>query len=151
MSPLLQYRLSILLIVYRCGERVGERLEQEYFAYSEATIVVNIGLGWDISCSKTMSGKIRAHYYSYLTDSASSFKPGARLKVSRENLVKFVERSFDEVNAEQRFNRSITRSFQICGLDPWAESLVKFTKHLDSLTTTKVYETLVKHQEAITI
>jgi len=65
------------------------------------------------------------------------------LKVSRENLVKFV------VNADQRFNRSITRSFQICGLDPWAMSLGKFTKHLDSLTTNKVYETLVKHQEAI--
>ena len=36
------------------------------------------------------------------------------------------------------------------GWNPWAESLVKFTKHLDSLTTTKVYETLAKHQEAIT-
>jgi len=34
-------------------------------------------------------------------------------------------------------------------LDPWAVSLGKFTKYFDSLTTTKVYETLVKHQEAI--
>jgi len=32
-----------------------ETLEQEYLAYSDATIVVNKGLGCDMSCSKTIS------------------------------------------------------------------------------------------------
>jgi len=34
----------------------------------------------DITVNKPLKSKIRAHYYSYLTDCASSFKPGARLK-----------------------------------------------------------------------
>ena len=63
----------------------------------------------------------------------------------------FVEKSFDEINADQKRNRSISRSFQICGLDPWATNLDKFTEHLDSLSTNKVYETLIKHQQAVTL
>ena len=73
-----------------------------------------------------------------------------RLKISREQLVEFVEQSFDEINAEQKRNRSISRSFQICGLDPWSTDLREFKEHLDSLSTNRVYEALIQHQKTIT-
>jgi len=105
----------------------------------------------DITVNKLLIGEIRERYYRYLSEQASSFQPGVRVKVSREKLVEIVEQSFDEINCDQKFDRSITRSFQICGLDPWTSILEKVSDHLDSLTTNRVYEKLVrvKHQEAV--
>ena len=64
------------------------------------------------------------------------------MKITREQLVSFVESAFSEINMEQKSKRTIADSFLQCGLDPFFPNQDAFTKHLDNLSEDGVYKAL---------
>jgi hypothetical protein len=97
----------------------------------------------DVSLNRSLKSKICSSYSKHLM----STRPGNVVKTSREDVVKFVEQSFDAINDEQKRTHSIAKAFRLCGLDPWC-GIDEFTAHLDNLSENKIYESLNKHRKA---
>ena len=105
----------------------------------------------DITINKPLKNMVRERYQKYVSDICNEFTPGQSIKISREKLVEIVEQSFDEMNSSEAQTRAISKSFQMCGLDPWASNLVPFHNHLKSLSINTIYDRLIKKKEAITL
>jgi hypothetical protein len=103
----------------------------------------------DIAVNKPLKAMVKQEYYNYITQHQKDFSPGEKIKVSREQLVGFIENAFAKVNENQRKKRMIAKSFRTCGLDPFAENLSEFTKHLDHLCESQVYNKLLEKNAAV--
>lgn len=57
-----------------------------------------------------------------------------------------MKKSFEDINNEQVVDRTIARSFDQCGVNPFInqEGLNSFCRHLESLSKVKVYELLLE-------
>jgi hypothetical protein len=86
-----------------------------------------------------------------IQNTSTSLKAGQKVGVSRENLVNFVVKAFDEINIDNRRNRYIAKAFRQCGLDPWAENDKEFMEHLHHLTQNAVYKSLTEAHEALNL
>lgn len=101
----------------------------------------------DITVNKPLKTMIKNQYYKYVTENKAGFRPGEKIRVSREKLVEFIEASFAEFNETQRKKRGIAQSFRTCGLDPFAENDRDFVEHLNKLEGCKVYANLITHED----
>jgi DDE superfamily endonuclease len=104
----------------------------------------------DIMINKPLKSKVRSHYYKHVRGLNS--KPGEKLVISRENLMNFIVLSYNEINNEQIYDRTIAESFNKCGLNPYSldTDLKSFRRHLDSLNEVKAYDLLIEanhHEE----
>ena len=98
----------------------------------------------DVTINKPLKAKVCHHYYTHIQ--GLNTKPGEKIVITRELLMKFIVSSFNEINNEQMHNRSIAESFNTCGVNPYScnKNLKSFTKHLDSLNKVKAYELLIE-------
>ena len=104
----------------------------------------------DIAINKPLKDKIREAYHYHVTSiSRNNFKPGQQIKISRENLLTFIEDACESINNDQKGTKSIYKSFRMCGLNPWDSNLSFFKSHLDSLEENKLYATLLKNNLAL--
>jgi hypothetical protein len=103
----------------------------------------------DISVNKPLKAMVKQEYYRFITENQDAFTPGEKIKVPRERLVSFIENAFHKVNDGQRKKRMIAASFRTCGLDPFATDLMEFTKHLDHLSESQVYNKLLEKNAAV--
>jgi hypothetical protein len=104
----------------------------------------------DIAINKPLKDKIRESYHEHVSAIASkNFQAGQRIRVSREILLGFIEKAFRSINRDQKCSSSIYKSFRMCGLNPWDDTLEHFRAHLDSLSQNSLYATLLKNQEAL--
>ena len=67
----------------------------------------------DVMMNKPLKEKVRSHYYKYIRGLNS--KPGDKLIISREVLMNFIVSSYNEINNEQIYDRTIAESFNKCG------------------------------------
>ena len=108
----------------------------------------------DIIISKPLKDFVKKCYSNHIVQSLRSlwsYKPGIQLKITREQLVTFIESSVESINAQQKKTLGIYKSFNICGLNPWVESMDDFHNHLDSLSNNALYKTLLRTQQALDI
>ena len=105
----------------------------------------------DIAINKPLKDFVKKCYSNHIVQSLPSYKPGMRLKVTREQLLTFIESSVESINAQQKKTLGIYKSFTICGLNSWVESLDDFHNHLDSLSNNALYKTLLRTQQALDI
>ena len=104
----------------------------------------------DVMMNKVLKEKVRLHYYKYIRGLNS--KPGDKLIISRKVLMNFIVSSYNEINNEQIYDRTIAESFNKCGVNPYSldSDLESFRRHLDSLNEVKAYELLIQtnhHEE----
>lgn len=78
---------------------------------------------------------------------SSKFKPGDKVTVSRETLIDFVEKAYEDINNENIKRRRIAESFNKCGLNPWGDDS-SFLKHLDQLKESGMYKALTEANTA---
>ena len=64
--------------------------------------------------------------------------------MSGEQLAKFIESAFNQMNVQQLKKRTDANSFDICGLNPYSDDLTAFHKHLDSIEENKCYAAMIK-------
>ena len=86
------------------------------------------------------------------------FIPGQKMAISRETFIGFKENAFHEINEENTNAKYanekgktigyIRRSFEHCGLNPYAYNTDKFKQHLDKLSLDSVYNPLTEAHEA---
>ena len=76
-------------------------------------------------------------------------KPGDNFPISREVLIDFISSSFEEANSKYKQNRYISRSFEVCGLNPFCNHDDLFQKNLDSLDENRLYDSITLNQEAV--
>ena len=86
--------------------------------------------------------------------SNGSIAPGDTLRITREDVTRWMEEAVEEVNEEQADKDFyISNTFQKCGLDfrvkDWdKETPEEFKKHLDSLHEERLYQSLTEAHEA---
>ena len=76
-------------------------------------------------------------------------KPGEHLSIRRETLMNIIVSSFNEINHEQHFDRTVYESFNICGVNPYLrddDALPSFRNHFDNMSEIKAYELLLKNK-----
>ena len=78
-------------------------------------------------------------------------KAGEKVKISREELVEFVEDAYSQINQQQKTNSYIKKSFELCGLNPYAPDDIVFERHLASLSENSVYAALTAVHTALTL
>ena len=98
----------------------------------------------DVTMNKPLKAKVCHHYYTHIR--GLNTKPGEKIVITRELLMKFIVSSFNKINNEQMHNRSIAESFNTCGVNPYSRNnnLKSFTKHLDSLNEVEAHELLIE-------
>ena len=100
--------------------------------------------------NKPLKSKLRSHYYTHVHGLNS--KPGEKIIISRKKLMTFIVLSFNEINNEQIYDKTISESFNKCGVNPYSldSDLEIFRRHLDSINEVKAYELLIEanhHEE----
>jgi hypothetical protein len=124
--------------------RTAEKYEQVIIEFIDPCLT-SIFQPPDVVMNAPLKKKIRREYQQHVRKIAISdegLNPGDVVNVTRTDLVKFVENAFDEINLENRKSRAIAKSFLQCGLDPYCENTLHFTKHLDSLGEEGLYKAL---------
>ena len=89
------------------------------------------------------------HVHRILQDEShsSKFKPGDKVTISRETLIDFVEKAYEDINNENIKKRWIAESFNKCGLNPWGDDSC-FLKHLDQVNESGMYKALTEAHTA---
>ena len=89
------------------------------------------------------------HVHRILQDEShsSEFKPGDKVTISRETLIDFVEKAYEDINNENIKKRWIAESFNKCGLNPWGDDSC-FLKHLDQVNESGMYKALTEAHTA---
>ena len=64
-------------------------------------------------------------------------------------MIDFISSSFNEANVKYSENKDISKSFEICGLNPFCVDDGAFKRHLNSLDENKIYDSLLKKQEPV--
>jgi len=72
-----------------------------------------------------------------------------KVEVSGEQLAKFIESAFNQMNVQQLKKRTDANSFDICGLNPYSDDLTAFHKHLDSIEENKCYAAMIEKRSAL--
>ena len=105
----------------------------------------------DVFFNKPFKQSLRKKYNEYVSflSSKGKLKPGDNVPISREVLIDFISTSFQEANSKYKENRDISRSFEICGLNPFCSHDDLFQMHLDSLDENRLYESISSNQEAV--
>ena len=78
-----------------------------------------------------------------LIQSRDEFKAGDKVLISRDDLIKLAEEAVININSTQKRNRTIAKSFSLCGLSPFEDDHNEFDKHIKSLTENQVYKNLI--------
>ena len=146
---------KVIGLLFDCAPSHSKRLVKwinEENKISETKIIVefidecltSIYQPCDVTMNKPLKAKVRHHYYTHIR--GLNTKPGEKIVITRELLMKFIVSSFNEINNEQMHNRSIAESFNTCGVNPYScnNDLKSFKKHLDSLNEVKAYELLIE-------
>ena len=105
----------------------------------------------DVVINKPLKQALRSKYHFFISENLKDYKPGDRVEVSREMLVQFIEETFNDINLKEKSSRSIMKSFDLCGLNPFAETLQPFIDHLNSLSENKIYKSLMDNNNSIDI
>ena len=103
----------------------------------------------DISVNKPLKDHIKQKYHAYVAEEVENFCPGQPIRVTREQMVGFIETAVNEINMQQKTTHSVYRSFKTCGLNPWDKTLDEFDNHLKSLDMNKLYQVLNASQKAL--
>ena len=69
------------------------------------------------------------------------------MTISRETLIDFVEKAYEDINNENIKKRWIAESFNKCGLNPWGDDSC-FLKHLDQVNESGMYKALTEAHTA---
>ena len=100
-----------------------------------------------IFCNKPVKQVVTRFYRAWkLTQEVPA---GGKYIVSRELLVEWIEKAVKEFSRDNRLNRAIYESFQLCGFDFVDHEKRMFRKHIDSLKKEVVYQSLLDNQVAI--
>ncbi|MGH7955341.1 MAG: hypothetical protein ACREOZ_05215 [Gloeomargaritales cyanobacterium] len=103
----------------------------------------------DVVINHTLKSEIRQGYSKHI--SSLKTKPGDKLKVRREQLIKIIENAFNKINESQKTKPTITPAFELCGLNPFAHNTDKFDAHIQNLTELRVYETLLSSNNTVCV
>ena len=103
----------------------------------------------DVVINSKLKKTIRSKYSSHMC--RKNRVAGEKVKITREELVQFVEEAYEEINQQQKMDNCIKRSFELCGLNPYALDDSVFERHLASLSENSVYAALTAAHTALTM
>jgi len=106
----------------------------------------------DVVVNKPFKDALKKKYGKYRNELSSNFVPGAPIVMSREKVTDLILEAYGNINDSNMKNMHIRRGFDMCGLNPYAddESVEEnFVAHLDSLSTTSAYKSLLDKNKAV--
>ena len=94
---------------------------------------------------------IRQAYHAKITEYVDNgtLIPGDIAKITREDVVDFLEKAYNTINKQQEKERSLAAGFEKCGLNFRASSQRLFEEHLQSLDDDGIYRVLSETHTAM--
>jgi hypothetical protein len=87
----------------------------------------------------------------YWNETANLFVPRAEIKISCNMLTKFILNAYGQINDDNMSHCYIHNLFEIYGFSPYVSENSKLLEHLDSLSLTSAYNTLIDKQTVETL
>jgi hypothetical protein len=105
----------------------------------------------DVALIAVLKKIIRNEYHILIDKKLESgaLQPGETLRITREDVVRFVETAVKNVNDEQATNPWIRSAIEKCGLNHLAISQTLFEQYMESLNKDGVYKVLTDKHTAL--